>query len=74
MTELCDLDAVEARALIGRRAITPVELLDACLTRIAAANPALNAITATCFDRARAEAEDAAAAVAEGRPLGPAGR
>ncbi|MAS43179.1 MAG: amidase [Rhodobacteraceae bacterium] len=71
MTELCDLDAVEARALIGRRAITPVELLDACLARIAAANPALNAITATCFDRARAEAEDAAAAVAEGRPLGP---
>lgn len=70
MTELCDLEAVELRRLIGQREISPVELLDSCLARIDAVNPTLNAITATCYDRARAEAEAAERAVREGQPLG----
>ena len=39
-TEPCDLSAVEARRLIGRKALSPVELLESCLRRIEAVNPA----------------------------------
>jgi amidase len=71
MSELCDLGAVELRGLIGRKAISPVELLESCLGRIAAVNPALNAITATCIDRAKAEAKAAEKAIMAGEALGP---
>jgi len=70
MTELCDLSAVELRRLIGRKSISPVELLESCLKRIEAVNPALNAITATCIERARAEAKAAEKAVLAGDDLG----
>ena len=33
-------------------------------------NPYVNAVTATCFERARAEARAAEAAVMQGEPLG----
>ena len=33
-TEPCDLPAVEARRLIGRKALSPVELLESCLRRV----------------------------------------
>ncbi|HUN45772.1 MAG TPA: amidase family protein [Stellaceae bacterium] len=71
MSELCDLRAVELRRLIGRKAISPVELLASCLRRIEAVNPALNAITATCFERAQTEARTAEQAVMRGDDLGP---
>ncbi len=71
MSELCDLSAVELRRLIGGKAISPVELLASCLRRIEAVNPALNAITATCIDRAKAEAKSAEQAVLRGDALGP---
>ena len=32
MTEPCDLSAVEARRLIGRKALSPVELTDSCIS------------------------------------------
>ncbi len=70
MTELCDLTAVELRRLIGAKTISPVELLESCLRRIEAVNPVLNAITATCIDRARTEARAAEAAVMRGDRLG----
>ena len=38
MTEPCDLTAIEARRLIGRRALSPVELLESCLKRIGEVN------------------------------------
>ncbi len=69
MNNLCDLGAVELRRLIGDRAISPVELLDECLARIEAVNPALNAITATALDRARHEAREAEAAMRRGDAL-----
>ena len=69
--ELVALSAVELRRRIGARQLSPVELLDACLARIARINPAVNAVTATCFQRARREAERADAAVRSGEPLGP---
>src|SRR5215469_8607011 len=71
MTEACDLSAVELRRLIGRKALSPVELLASCLKRIDAVNPALNAVTATAIDRAQAEAKTAEQAVMEGAALGP---
>lgn len=69
--ELTALDAVEMRALIGRRAVSPVELMDACIARIERLNPAVNAIAATDFQRACAAARSAEAAVMRGDPLGP---
>lgn len=71
MTEPCDLSAVEARRLIGSRKLSPVELLESCLGRIAAVNPAVNAVVALDEDRARATAKWAEAAVMAGATLGP---
>lgn len=68
--ELVSLSAVELRKLIGAKKISPVELMDACIERIEALNPAVNAITATCFDAARAAAKAAEQAVIDGKPLG----
>ena len=71
MTEPCDLSALEARRGIGARQLSPVELLDSCIRQIERINPAVNAVTATAFARARTEAKAAEAAVARGEPLGP---
>jgi amidase len=67
---LPELSAVELRRLIGAREISPVELLEACIERIERLNPFVNAVTATCFDRAREEARAAERAVSQGVPLG----
>jgi len=68
--ELLALSAVELRRRIGAKQLSPVELLDACIDRIAALNPHVNAVTATAFERARAEARAAEAAVLRGDRLG----
>ena len=68
---LCQKSAVELRRLIGSRQLSPVELLDACITRIERFNPAVNAICATDFTRAREAARLAEAQVMRGSPLGP---
>lgn len=62
--------AAELRRMIGAKEISPVELLDACIARIEAINPAVNAVTATCFDEARQAAKAAERAVSDGKPLG----
>jgi Asp-tRNA(Asn)/Glu-tRNA(Gln) amidotransferase A subunit family amidase len=71
VTEPCDLSAVAARRLIGTRKLSPVELLESCLSRIAAVNHAVNAVVALDEERARAAAKQAEAAVVAGAPLGP---
>ena len=71
MTEPCDLPAVTARALIGERKLSPVELLDSCIARIEAIDPAVNAIIARSFETARAAAQESEAAVMRGDHLGP---
>ena len=63
--------AVELRRLIGSRQLSPVELLDACIARIEALNPAVNAIAATDFERARLAARAAETQVLRGATLGP---
>ncbi|MBT0569765.1 amidase [Curvibacter sp. CHRR-16] len=67
---LLALPAVEMRRMIGCKELSPLELLDACIARIEAVNPRVNAITATCFDRARVEARQAEQQVMQGKPLG----
>ncbi|KQM68688.1 amidase [Xylophilus sp. Leaf220] len=69
-TDIVALPATDMRRLIGARQLSPVELLDACIARIEAVNPYVNAVAATCFDRARDEAKAAERAVASGAPLG----
>jgi amidase len=70
MTEPCDLTAVEARALIGARALRPSELLESCIGRVEAIDPAVNAMVTRDFERARRAAGIADAAVERGEPLG----
>ncbi|MBP0444002.1 amidase [Roseomonas sp. SSH11] len=69
MTEPCDLTALEARRLIGTKRLSPVELLDSCLKRIEAVNPAINAVVAI-DPRAREAARRAEEAVMRGDKLG----
>jgi amidase len=71
MTELCDLDATELRALIGARQVSPVEVLDSCIDRIEAINPTLNAMVELRLGEARKEAKQAEQVVGKGADLGP---
>ncbi len=71
MTEPCDLTAVEARRLIGQKKLAPTELLASCIARIEAVDHAVNAMVARDFDRARAAAKAADAAVVHGEDLPP---
>jgi Asp-tRNA(Asn)/Glu-tRNA(Gln) amidotransferase A subunit family amidase len=71
MTEPCDLTAIEARRLIGRRDLSPVELLESCLTRMDETDPAVNAMVARDDTASRDAAKAAEAAVLRGDALGP---
>ncbi len=74
MTETQDLvrlSAIELRDQIASGALSPVEVLEAFIARIDALNPAINAITQTCYARARDEARVAEKAVRDGVTLGP---
>ena len=66
----CDLTAVEARRLIGRKSLSPVELLESCLARSAATNPAINSVVAADEPLARRQAKALEEAVMSGQPLG----
>jgi Asp-tRNA(Asn)/Glu-tRNA(Gln) amidotransferase A subunit family amidase len=67
----CDLTALEARRLIGAKALSPSELLTSCIQRILAVDPALNAMVARDFERAKLTAREADAAVMRGDTLPP---
>jgi len=71
MSELCDLDATELRRLIGTGEVSPGEVLESCIARTETVDPALNAMVATDYDRARVSASAAEAAVRNGEQLGP---
>jgi len=60
---LVEHSAVELRSLIQSRQISPLELLDDCIARMQAINPAVNALCATDFERARSAAQLAEAQV-----------
>ena len=59
MHELLDASAVTLARWIRERKLSPVELLDALIARIADVNPAINAVIAERHDAARAEARAA---------------
>ena len=69
--ELAWKSAAEIALLIRRRALSPVEVVDAALDRIARRNPSLNAMVHVGADDARAAAREAEQAVGAGDPLGP---
>ena len=70
MSDLCDKTAVELRSLIGRKDISPVELVESCIERIEAIDNKLNAVVTTAFTRAREEASLAEKSVLNGEELG----
>ena len=70
MSNLLALPATELRQRIGTKEISPVELLEACIERIIALNPATNAITGANVAEARRVAKAAEQAVRRGEPLG----
>ena len=70
MTEPCDLSAIEARRLIGRKSLSPVELTESCISRIEDIDGSVNAMVTRCFERAVLEAKIAEKAVMDGKRLG----
>ena len=70
MTALCDQSAVQLRRMIRAKEISPVELLMSCRDRVEQVNGAVNAMVATCYERAESEAKEAEAAVLRGDDLG----
>lgn len=64
--DLCDFDAVALRRMIAAGDASPVAVLESCIERIGATNPAVNAVVTTCFERARLEAVAAERAVDRG--------
>ncbi len=69
--ELHWLSIDEASRLLRSRAISPVDLTQACLRRIERLNPRLNAFITVTVDRALAEAREAGKEIAAGRWRGP---
>jgi len=71
MSELAFASAAQLAELIAKKGISPVELVEAALDRIARSQPTLNAFITVCAEEARAAAWEAEAAVMLGDPLGP---
>jgi Asp-tRNA(Asn)/Glu-tRNA(Gln) amidotransferase A subunit family amidase len=70
--ELCWLSATDLAALIRRRKVSPVEVIDAVLERIGRRNPQLNAYVTVTAEEARRAARAAERALGRRRPsLGP---
>ena len=62
--------ALDLATRIRQKDISPVEVMEAVLTRIEALNPRLNAFCLLAAEHARAAARDAEVAVMKGEPLG----
>ena len=70
-TDLCFTPATDLVELIRRKEISPVELMDAVLNRIARLEPKVNAFATLTYDAAMAAAREAESALTRGDPLGP---
>jgi len=70
-SDLAFMSACDLRDAIHRKAVSPVEAVDAVLGRIARLNPRLNAYCVVTAESARREAKAAEAAVMRGEPVGP---
>ena len=69
--DLVELPLAEAARLVERREVSPVELTEACLERIAATNDELRAYISVYDEEARKVARASEALVAAGHRLGP---
>ena len=69
--DLAFTPAAGLAALVARRAVSPVELVDLVLDRIEQTQPTVNAFITICGDEARAAARAAEGAVMRGETLGP---
>ena len=70
-TELWQWDAVDLAKAIRLRKVSSREATEACLKRLDAVNPRLNAVTFQTAQQALREADAADAAVKSGEALGP---
>ena len=70
MSDPAFLTIAEASKLIAARKLSPVELAEACLGRIASLDHLLDSFVTLTARRARSEAKAAEAAVMTGKPLG----
>lgn len=66
-----ELTVAEAAEAVGSRRLSPVELVDSTLERIARVEPHLNAFTTVTADRARDAARRAETEIARGTHRGP---
>jgi aspartyl-tRNA(Asn)/glutamyl-tRNA(Gln) amidotransferase subunit A len=71
LADLAFASAAELAALVARKGISPVELVEDTLARIEATQPSINAFITICAEEARAAAWEAEAAVMLGDPLPP---
>lgn len=69
--ELAFFSITHLATLVRKKKVSPVELLDAVLSRIERLNPRLNAFITVAADTARAEAKRAEREIARGRWRGP---
>ena len=69
--ELARLTIREAATLIGKREVSPVELIDATLERVDRLQPTINAFITVMHEAARRDAKRAEAEIARGRYRGP---
>ncbi len=70
-TSIVELALTEAAALVERKEVSPVELVDACLERIARTNEVLRAYISVYEEEAREVARAAEAMIRAGHRLGP---
>jgi aspartyl-tRNA(Asn)/glutamyl-tRNA(Gln) amidotransferase subunit A len=70
-TDLCYMPATDLAVAIRTKQVSPVEVVNAILTRIEQLNPRLNAFCLVTADAARWAAQVAEQAVMRGDPLGP---
>ncbi|MFQ6027130.1 MAG: amidase [Dehalococcoidia bacterium] len=69
--ELCYLSAGDLSRLVQRRELSPVEIIDAHLSRIEATEPVLNSFITLLPDQARQAARQAESQIQAGNYLGP---
>ena len=69
--EIGYMSAIDMSALIKKRELSPVEVMDAILDRVEKLNPKVNAYCTLVADEARQQARDAEALVMKGEEIGP---
>ena len=70
MTRPCDLNATEARKLIGNKQLSPVELTKSCIDQIDKLNPSINAVVAIDKNEVLKQARKAEDDIMSGSDLG----